>query len=84
MEIGYRFCFLFCEDWCKLIDKCVCFTDVCCCWDARGSLQRGDALVLFTERFYVSPELVWVCFKIFFVEHLFEVCLMTGCNRVFV
>ena len=32
-----------------MIDKSVCFTDVCCCWDARWSLQCGDALVIFTE-----------------------------------
>ena len=31
----------------------------------------------------LSPEWVWVCFKFFFVEHFFDVCLMTGCNRVF-
>ena len=48
-RFGKSFCYLFSEDWCKLIDKCVSFTDVCCCWDARGSLQCGDALVLFTE-----------------------------------
>ena len=27
-------------------------------------------------------EWFWVYFKVFFVEHFFEVGLMTGCNRV--
>ena len=45
-------------------------------WGCRGYLY---GVILCN----LSPEWFWVCFKVFFVEHLFEVCLMTGCNRVF-